>query len=177
MTPDIEARLKEIESHWTGNYGVFKSVQESIFWLISLIREQQEQLKKYREALEFYAGENHLDCVCETLEDPTFIGRDREGDVRVEDGFRARQALSKPECTCHTPPMGHCPLHQWAFPEPKYEYLGDFSSGPPYESREFVCEKCRVTWTGVGEECPRCKCVCSEINARHCPVHQEGGDE
>lgn len=41
---------------------------------------------------------------------------------------------------------------------PDYEYLGDYSSTPPWHSRAMSCDECRVSWTGCWDnfQCPKC---------------------
>lgn len=55
----------------------------------------EDRLRLAVEALEWYANMHHCDTTLETLRDATFVGQDVYGDVRVEDGSRARTTLAK----------------------------------------------------------------------------------
>ncbi len=58
----------------------------------------------------------------------------------------------RPTPETHAPPVASTDLFA------SYEYLGDFSSTPPWHSRAMSCDDCRVSWTGCWDnfQCPKC---------------------
>ena len=55
-------------------------------------------------------------------------------------------------------PDDELPMQQREAEESSYEYLGDFSSTPPWHSRSMACDDRRVSWTGCWDnfQCPKC---------------------